>query len=225
MQITGVMQAHTSKLQPTSFFLNNGGVQKYPDSWVNHTYRYWSPGYEVDFEVFPSFYVTPTSGVNPLAIFNENPYNRVAVARRPSPPGTNIRDIIYSALPYLPPDIIRYAVAKADAQQYSDTEDHIFVDKSFVGFHTEATGTITLTLPQASALHDVFSANTWPNNPCQPQTRLCQQQYAGDSSGGQLHLSLLPRHQRSVGGVGGAMRPALKAETLITGFCLCFDFH
>lgn len=179
MHITGVMEPHTSKLAPTNFFLANGGVQKYPDSWVNHTGYFWDPcccvpppcnQNEVDFQLFPSFYVTPTPGVNSLATFNETPPGRVAVAERPMPPGTNIKDILYSTTSMVPPDLMRYAALKAGAQQYSDTEDHIFVDKSFVGFHTEAAGTITLTLPQASALHDVFIANTWPGNICQPQT-------------------------------------------------------
>lgn len=156
MQIVGEMTSRgTSQLAPTA---QMGTVNM--DRWRNYTTR---GGGAVDFSYFPSFSVQLEAGTDFKALAHYvNDATRIAVAEKVLPSG---RTVIYSALPYLPPDLIRYALNKASATQYSDSENHLFLNRSFLGFHTtvsciSGTGcfspTMTLNLPGTSALFNVY---------------------------------------------------------------------
>jgi hypothetical protein len=148
--------------------------------------------------LFPSFSVNAQAdpGVTVLATYLgcggdaegqhcvDTPAGAAAIAEKALPGGG---DIIYSGTPYLPPALIRYALRKAGAFQYSSSEDNLYLDQSFVGIHTmdgsqqdgsaisnplatavlaAPTSTqgaqlrswsVTLRFPQATALYDVFN--------------------------------------------------------------------
>jgi hypothetical protein len=117
-----------------------------------------------------------------------------AIAEKALPGGG---DIIYSATPYLPPALIRYALARAGAFQYSSSEDNLYLDQSFVGLNTmdgsqrdgsvisnprtapimsvptasqttaDRTWSVTLRFPQATSLYDVFNHVEYPASPAQ----------------------------------------------------------
>jgi hypothetical protein len=117
------------------------------------------------------------------------PAGAAAIAEKPLPGGG---DVIYSATPYLPPALIRYALHKAGAFQYGSSEDDFYLDQSFLGIHTMdgsqrdgseirqplttpilqppihsqtqagRTWTITVRFPQPSALYDVFNHVEYP---------------------------------------------------------------
>ena len=114
--------------------------------------------YEVDFSFFPSFSVQAGAGVQPIATYAGEP-NRIAVAEKSLLAGGSV---IYSASPNLPPGLIRYAIHEAKAFQYTNTEDVLYLDQSFVALHTMAQGQIQLNLPVASALYEVFRGMEYP---------------------------------------------------------------
>ena len=63
---------------------------------------------------------------------------------------------IYSASANIAPSLIRYAIRRTGGHQYTDTEDICYINRSFVGFHTQGDGAITLQLPTESALYDLY---------------------------------------------------------------------
>jgi hypothetical protein len=210
MPVQGTPQQRPAQIAPTPAYLSRGGTVGDPGRWdfqpragtglspVTGMLMPGSTSRPMTPYLFPSFTIDARSdpAVAVLATYTRcggraagedcagMPAGVAAIAEKALPGGG---DIIYSATPFLPPALIRYALRKAGAFQYSDTEDNLYVDQSFVGIHTMdgsqrdgsvithprtlpilsapihsqalegRTWSITLHFPQATALYDVFN--------------------------------------------------------------------
>jgi hypothetical protein len=215
LTVTGTTQQRAATISPTASYLNAGGIVGDPGRWslrlgVGSTLDIGTalptPSSPGPF-LFPSFSINATvdPAVSVLAIYPAcggdpnsakgpdcmtTPAGAAAIAEKALPGGG---DIIYSGTPYLPPGLIRYALHRAGAFQYSNTEDNLYVDQSFVGLHTldgsqhdgsvianpltasKPAGTatpapswnVTLSFPSATALYDVFNHVEYPANVAQ----------------------------------------------------------
>jgi len=194
MTVTGTTEERDATLSPTPWYVGNGGIvgdigrwSFTPASGVGPAIGdglVW-PGSNTPMAplLFPSFSVTDPAvnviatyvkcGGNPIGTAPNDcqttPLGAAAIAEEAIPGGG---DIIYSASPYVPPGVIRYAVQKAGGFRYSNTEDNLYVDKSFVGIHTMdgtqrdgsvvtsspsgPSWTIQLSFPTATPLYEVF---------------------------------------------------------------------
>jgi hypothetical protein len=209
LPVTGTTQQRAATMSPTASYLSAGGIVGDPDRWslrlvagsLNIGTVQPTPIPSGPF-LFPSFSINAAvdSAVTVLATYPgcggdpnsakgpdcmTTPAGAAAIAEKALPGGG---DIIYSGTPYLPPGLIRYALHKAGAFQYSNTEDNLYVDQSFVGLHTldgsQHDGSVisnaltasastdasaatpswseTLSFPGATALYDVFNHVEYP---------------------------------------------------------------
>ena len=71
---------------------------------------------------------------------------------------------IYSASANLHPSVIRYALKLTGGFQYTSTENLCYINHCFVGFHTQQDGRISLKLPEATALYDVYNEHELPRS-------------------------------------------------------------
>lgn len=215
MPVVGTTQERLASIAPTASYLAAGGTVGDPGRWSFEPAA--GTGLSIGTGImapqpqsaapllFPSFTINQAadSGVTVLATYTAcggdpaspsgadcttTPAGAPAIAEKALAGGG---DIIYSATPYLPPALIRYALHKAGAFQYSDTEDDLYLDASFVGIHTmdgsqrdgsvisnpftaaissepvtlptpAPSWTITLRFPSATALYDVFNSVEYP---------------------------------------------------------------
>jgi hypothetical protein len=220
MPVVGSPQQRPASIAPTAAYLAAGGTTGDPGRWdfqpaagtglspVTGKLMPGSASAPMIPYLFPSFSIdaTPGAAVTVLATYSQCggdargqdcaalPAGVPAIAEKALSGGG---DIIYSATPYLPPALIRYALRKAGAFQYSDTEDNLYVNGSFVGLHTMdgsqrdgsvienpltgammspptrsqttagRTWSITLRFPQATALYDVFNHIEYPASSAQ----------------------------------------------------------
>jgi hypothetical protein len=219
MPVVGTTQQWAAEISAAAGYLNAGGIVGDPGRWSLQpaagtglsvgTGLVW-PGSTTPLApwLFPSFTINwaadpavtvlatyTTCGGNifspPPNACTTWPAGSAAIAEKALPGGG---DIIYSATPYLPPGLIRYALRKAGAYQYSNTEDDLYLDRSFVGIHTmdgsQRDGSIisnplttpittpqvnalptpvpswniALNFPSATALYDVFNHVQYPAN-------------------------------------------------------------
>lgn len=64
--------------------------------------------------------------------------------------------VIYTASANVTEPILRFAMQRANAFSYSQSDAQLMINQSFLGIHTYATEDIALELPRASALYEVF---------------------------------------------------------------------
>ena len=150
MPIIGNTQQRKATLIPSSSYVSGGGTVGDLARWSFVPAPIWSDNSnDVGPFLFPSFSIGSGTSAKVLATYSScggltvgpnqapdcttTPAGAPAIAEQALPNGG---DIIYSATPYLPPGLMRYALRKACGFQYSNTEDNIFVDQSFVGVHT-----------------------------------------------------------------------------------------
>jgi hypothetical protein len=233
MSVVGTTQQRVVRISPTAAYLDAGGGVGDPGRWdfqpaagsgLSIGVGMLMPGsatVPLAPLLFPSFSINSAAdpAVTVLATYTmcggdhysakgsdctTTPAGAAAIAERALPGGG---DIIYSATPYLPPGLIRYALHKAAAFQYSDSEDDLYLDESFVGIHamdgsqrdgsvisypltTPVTSpptsplptpapswNVTLHFPSATPLYDVFNYTEYPASTTQTITVSADQVY------------------------------------------------
>lgn len=216
MPVVGTTQERTVTIAPTAAYLAAGGSVGDPGRWNLQPAAVSGLGIGTGMLaplsatapliplLFPSFSIDPAAdpAVTVLATYTQcggdpaqsldcktTPAGAAAIAEKALPGGG---DVIYSATPYLPPGLMRYALKKAGAFQYSSSEDDFYLDASFVGLHTMdgsqrdgsvirnpltapilaphtaplaapvPSWSVTLSFPSATALYDVFNEVEYP---------------------------------------------------------------
>jgi hypothetical protein len=100
----------------------------------------------------PMFWVTPNYGgaYNVAAVYSN--YLHAVVMRQMPGWGS-----IYSGSPYIPVDLIRYALNWAGGtNDYINTKDNLYLNESFLGINATGTHTVTVKLPGTPVLHSVL---------------------------------------------------------------------
>ena len=98
---------------------------------------------------YPTFCVSDTTAT---AIADYTSTSNVGIAMKQFPGWTSI----YSASVNLVPQLLRYVMNLAGVFQYTNTQDICYVNNSFIGIHAMNTENLTITLPSAGYLYDVF---------------------------------------------------------------------
>lgn len=155
MKIGMSKQPRTWKMLPSEWFQKKTGA---PASTLMGTL----PVYEfydtkgMDRVFSPSFRVNDPKAT-PLAYYEGS--KDVGIAAKWTPKWTTV----YSATANLMPSLMRYAAKTAGVFQYTDTEDACYINKSFVGIHSQSKGSVHVRLPAPSPLYDVFSDRELPS--------------------------------------------------------------
>lgn len=103
------------------------------------------------YTLFPSFIITDRTGLIPLANYRQD--DSLAIAMKDIENGAAI---VYSATPHIPPSLLRNLLKRRNVHTFFDAEDLVYANKSFIGFTGDATRSLTLKLPTASALYNVY---------------------------------------------------------------------
>jgi len=161
ISLTGInIKASTTekalKFTPSTFFVEKTKVAKdyrmgtvFPTDEVGD--RVSIPGRNSeDYKFAPSFTVEDKTAT-PLAYYEST--KDVAIAYKKYKNFNSIYTASFNAMPAL----IRYALELSKGHIYTDTEDIFWQNKSFLGFHTQTTGNINLTLKEKTTLYDIFN--------------------------------------------------------------------
>ncbi|MDR1282193.1 MAG: hypothetical protein LBK99_15435 [Opitutaceae bacterium] len=160
-RVTGIRIAASPKprswkMTPTAFFARNTKISgDFPPGVLTRTKPGESDAAEWTFS--PSFTVTDPVA-KALATYSGS--DDVALAQKQQGGWTSI----YSASAILSPSLLRHAAKQAGVHSYTETEDALYVNRSFVGIHAKDTSEIRLAFPAATPLYEVFSRTELPSS-------------------------------------------------------------
>jgi len=101
------------------------------------------------FQYSPSFYVDDPD-VLPISVHKTS--GQVVIASKEAKDYTSI----YCASPYVVPEVMNYALERANVFRYCDSDEITYVNDCFLGFHTKEERKLIFRLPSASSLYEVF---------------------------------------------------------------------
>ncbi|MBQ0104875.1 MAG: hypothetical protein KBT47_02430 [Armatimonadetes bacterium] len=101
---------------------------------------------------FNPYFSIKDKNVTPIATYRET--GDVAIACKKAGKG----NVIYCGTVYPAPALVRYALKLSGSHIYTDTEDYLYMNDSFIGFSTtQFTDEINLKLKEATPLYDLFN--------------------------------------------------------------------
>ena len=142
---------------PTSSFAEEMNI---PSDYEMGTLRFSEPNLpNVNIYSWAPMFSVDSSTATPLALYKDS--GKVSVAYK------KVGDsyIYYCGTAYPAPPLVRYALKNASAHIYTDTEDWLYMNNSFIGFYTtEFADKIQLNLKEPSCLYDIFNDVSYDKN-------------------------------------------------------------
>lgn len=155
MNIEMSTSARNWKMTPSSWFISDMGIATDTPMGTYSTADISASGADIVYS--PSFVINDPDAT-PIAMYQDT--SEIGVAKKEMLGWTSI----YTASANVVPSILRYAAKRAGVFQYTNTEDICYINNTFIGFHPQYAGTITLNLPSYSTLYNVFDDQELPAN-------------------------------------------------------------
>ena len=156
MRIGASRKARNWKMDASQWFRDETGLadnaafgvlEHYEDYDRDAANKVFSPSFTVEDPLARVMATFPDTGQSGVALKQQNGWTS-----------------IYSVSANVHPSIIRYALKITGGFQYTSTEDLCYINHSFVGFHTQQDGQISLQLPAETALYDVYNDQELPRS-------------------------------------------------------------